>query len=730
MRRSLFLHAAVLVAIAGAASAAQPAQPAVQPASPAAAPATPAASATPASPTSATSATSALGAAVTAGLESELVTRFGEAQRERARRGIAQVAALWRNEDGDAEAFSQFVRTQFAGEQTQIDALFARFQHNLEMIIGHNQEIRRELNMPSDLDVGPIAPYDEIFAAWDSGAHVLEDLFRNKLAFVALLNFPLTTLDERARLGDRWPPRRWAETLLAERFRRRLPAEANEAVAQAYAESDRYIAGYNIWMHHLVDARGNRLFEPGKRLLSHWNLRDELKANYADRRNGLAKQRTIQRVMQRIVAQEIPAAAIDNPAVDWNPFTNVVTRSAVNDVPAGTPPPAAVARTGSGPVSSEREPDLRYARWIANFRAQQVVDRYSPDRPTHIARVFEGERQLTEARVQAMLEQVLGSPQVKQVGALIQKRLGRKLEPFDIWYNGFRASSGQSEAELDAITAARYPDAAAFQRDIPAILRKLGFPADRADHVAKHIVVDAARGSGHAMGAGMRGVPTRLRTRIERGGMNYKGYNIAIHEMCHNVEQTFSMNDVPFYTLTGVPNTAFTEALAFTCQARDLELLDLAKPDAQQQALNALNTFWGTYEIGGVALVDMQVWRWLYDNPNATPAQLREATLSIAREVWNKWYAPVFGMRDITLLAIYSHMINNFLYLPDYPIGHMIAFQVEAQMEKTGDFGKEFERVARIGAVSPDIWMTAATGKPVGPEALLEAVTKALTEVR
>jgi len=655
-------------------------------------------------------------------LETELVGRFGESQRNRIHQGITQVAGLWRKDDGDTAAFSAFVRENFVAEPAALDALFNRYQYNLEMIYGHSQEIRRELNTPSDLDLGPIAPYDQVFAAWDPAAHFSDDLFENKLAFIALLNFPLTSLEERTRDGAKWTRRQWAETTLAEQFRQRLPAEANQAVSNAYAGAERYISGYNIWMHHLVDAKGQRLFPAGKRLLSHWNLRDELKANYADGKNGLAKQRSIQRVMERIVAQEIPAVVIDNPGVDWNPFTNAVTRSSVNDVPAGVTARAAPA----GPVDSSREPDTRYATWLADFHAEQVVDRYSPSQPTYIQRSFENGRQLSEQRVQAMLEQLLGSPQVKQVAQLIQKRLGRKLEPFDIWYAGFRAGSGQDEAQLDAMVAKKYPDAAAFQRDLPNILRALGFAPDRADHVAKLIAVDPARGSGHAMGAQMRGEPAHLRTRVERGGMNYKGYNIAIHEMCHNVEQTFSLNDIDYYTLHGVPNTAFTEALAFTCQNRDLELLGLGKSDAKARAMEALNTFWGAYEIGGVALVDMQAWRWLYAHPDATPAQFREAVMAAARDVWNKWFAPVFGVRDVTLLAIYSHMINSFLYLPDYPIGHMIAFQVEAQMEKTGNFGAEFERVARLGSIAPDLWMVQATGKPVGPEALIEAATAAL----
>jgi hypothetical protein len=178
-----------------------------------------------------------------------------------------------------------------------------------------------------------------------------------------------------------------------------------------------------------------------------------------------------------------------------------------------------------------------------------------------------------------------------------------------------------------------------------------------------------------------------------------------------------------------VPNTAFTEALAFVFQARDLELLGLAKPDAQARALKTLNDFWGTYEIAGVALVDMGVWHWMYEHPSASPAELREATLAVARDVWNRFYAPVFGKRDVLLLAIYSHMIDAFLYLPDYPIGHMIAFQIERQMEKAGKVGPEFERMTILGNVAPDVWMQNATGAPVGPEALLAETERALTEV-
>ena len=149
-------------------------------------------------------------------------------------------------------------------------------------------------------------------------------------------------------------------------------------------------------------------------------------------------------------------------------------------------------------------------------------------------------------------------------------------------------------------------------------------------------------------------------------------------------------------------------------------------PDAKSQAEKTLNDFWGTYEISGVALVDMAVWHWMYDHPQATPKELNDATVQISKDIWNQYYAPVFHKKDVVLLGVYSHMIDSFLYLPDYPIGHLIAFQIEEQMKKAGSIGPEFERMAKMGDVTPDLWMEHATGKPVGPEALLEATQRAL----
>ncbi|MBL9099782.1 MAG: hypothetical protein JNL82_02430 [Myxococcales bacterium] len=651
----------------------------------------------------------------TEGLKSELIKRHGEAQRARVIRGIDQVAQLWRAEDGDMAAF---VREHFMADPQQLDALFGRLEQVFEQVDGHLHEAGREARRATDVDLGPLLPVDPLLAQFDPTAHLTEDLFKAKPGFVVLLNFPLTTLAERDEQGPTYTRRQWADARLAGRFARRVPSEVRQAVTRAGAEADLYISQYNLWMHHLVDASGERLFPSGLRLISHWNLRDEIKAQYGDP-DGLRRQRQIVKVMERIVRQEIPAAVIDNPRLDWDPETNAVTAAPPASIEADAPE-RPVALDGS------REDDVRYRKLLATFKAARAEDPYVPVAPTAIARAFELGRELPESRVKALLESVLTSKLVPRVAGVIETRLARKLEPADLWYAGFKSGSAPPEKDLDARTRARYPTPEAFAADMPRILKDLGFSADRAKWLAERIEVDPSRGAGHALQSLHRGDHPRLRTRVGAGGMDYKGYNIAVHELGHNVEQVFSLYSVDHTLLAGVPNNAFTEALAFVFQARDLELLGLARPDAASERERVLNDFWQTWEIAGVALVDVAVWHWMYDHPQATPAELREATVRIAGEIWDRYYAPVLGGQGSPLLGIYSHMISYPLYLADYPIGHLIAFQIEEHLHKAGELGAEFERMASFGAVTPDVWMTHATGAPISSEPLLRATEAAL----
>ena len=644
---------------------------------------------------------------------SRLLARHGEAHAARIQTGVAQVAARWWAGDGDDAAFVAFCEESFIADPAELSASFARLQAVLEQIDGHLHEVRRELLTPLDLDTGPLSRVDRLLGDVNLGAHVDEDLFATKVAFFALLNFPVHTLGQRLELGPGWDRETWARSRLMDRLAMRVPAAVSQAIGRTLTAADQYIAGYNIALDRLVSGDGERLFPEGLRLISHWGLRDELKSHYGEP-GGLAKQRAIQRVMERIVRQEIPREVIDNPALEWRPDSNDVRPLGVGAAPFAAAP---------------READVRYATMIDVFRALRAADPYCPTAPSAIARSFEIDRQIPEAQARALLESVLDSAEVRDTAALIARRLGRPLEPFDIWYSGFKVAGRPAETELDRVVASRFPTPAAFQARLPEVLHSLGFTRERSAWLAERIVVDAARGAGHAMGAVRREDKAHLRTRVPGTGMDYKGYNIAMHELGHNVEQVLSLNAIDHWSLAGVPANAFTEAFAMVCQQRDLELLGIASGGGADAGEEALSELWATNEIAGVALVDMAVWHWLYDHPDASPAELREATLAAARDVWKRHYARAFGVADSDILAIYSHMISYPLYLTDYPLGHIIAFQIAARL-RAREFGAEFERMARQGRLTPDAWMRGAVGGPISTAPLLAAARAALATAR
>jgi len=656
----------------------------------------------------------------------DLVTTHGESHRDRIEKGVSQVAQFWREEDGSEEECTDFCKEYFIADPDMLQETADRYEAMFESIYGHLVEMRRDLRWNVDVETGTLLPVDYLFGEYSPGAHVNEDMFTTKIAFVCLLNFPLYTLEERLQRGPGWTREQWAQARLAEIFSARVPSEVSQKLTQAYVAADNYISEYNIFMHHLLTPDGERPFPHGLRLISHWNLRDELKAQYANP-EGLPKQEMIYQVMQKIIRQEIPGAVINNPAVDWKLSTNEVTVSPIvnGDIPETWTEQGAPGTA----VDSSREPDTRYARLLGTFKAEQGADPYYPTAPTKMDRRFQRNREIPEDEVEALFDAVLSSEALANTAKLIERRLGRKLRPFDIWYNGSKARGAYNEEELDRLVSEEYRTVEAFQADMPNLLRKLGFSPETARYLSTKIDIDPSRGVGHAMAPGRRIDKAHLRTRVPDTGMNYKGYNIAVHELGHNVEQVFSLDRVDHTLLRGVPNTAFTEGFAFVFQARDLDLLGLTKEDPRTEHLKALDNIWSTAEIASVALVDMKVWHWMYDHPDATPAELREAVIGIAKDVWNKYYAPIFGQKDVDVLAIYSHMIDAGLYLPDYPLGHIIAFQIEQYMKKR-DLAAEMERMCCLGSITPDLWMKLAVGQPISPEPMLRAAEEALKVVR
>ena len=250
---------------------------------------------------------------------SKLVARHGERHAAAVRRGVRQVAERWWDSDGDEAAFESFCLEQYVADDVERAKCFARLEEALEQVDGHLHEVRRELRRPVDLDLGPVSRVDFLLQDLDLWAHVDEELYRAKVAFLALLNFPVHTLDERLAQVPAWSREAWARSRMMDRFIERVPAPVLQGIAHAIQAADYYIAEYNIRMDRLRASDGTGPFPSGLRLISHWGLRDELKSRYDEGADGLQKQRMIYQVMRRIVRQEIPGSVRDNPDVRWCP---------------------------------------------------------------------------------------------------------------------------------------------------------------------------------------------------------------------------------------------------------------------------------------------------------------------------------------------------------------------------------------------------------------------------
>ena len=253
-------------------------------------------------------------AATSESVQQALVARTARPSAAASPPGLAQVADYWRAEDGDAADFAAFVATYFAPAGPQLDALFARLETNLESLDGHLLEIGRDWRSQSELDLGPAYPFDELMAGYAPGGALPG---RQLPEQAGLRRAPQLPADhargapERGRDLDAPAVGRGAA---GGPLRQAHPRRGEPGLSRRRsAEAEPYIAGYNIWMHHLLDAKGQRPFAAGKRLLSHWNLRDELKAHYARGAAGPRRAAHHARVMERIVDQTIPAVRHRQP---------------------------------------------------------------------------------------------------------------------------------------------------------------------------------------------------------------------------------------------------------------------------------------------------------------------------------------------------------------------------------------------------------------------------------
>jgi hypothetical protein len=74
-------------------------------------------------------------------------------------------------------------------------------------------------------------------------------------------------------------------------------------------------------------------------------------------------------------------------------------------------------------------------------------------------------------------------------------------------------------------------------------------------------------------------------------------------------------------------------------------------------------------------------------------------------------------------------MVGYALYLPAYPIGNIVQYQISehlAQCTTKEEWAQEYTRIYQQGRLTPDAWMRGAVGAPMSVEPILRAVKENL----
>lgn len=638
-------------------------------------------------------------------VKKQLIESYGNSESDRITKGVDHLSNLWMASDGKAEDFKDFCLKQYVPSGDKLDQLLTIVEEQFEVINGHSREISVYLDYPLVTHQRPITEIDRLFSK--SKPHI--DFYKSRLAFAIALNFPYYSPEEKERMGATWSRKEWAKVRIGDKFSFRPDPEKLADHLPEPEDLVDYTKLYILSMDQILSPEMELLFPEGTRLNCHNSLRDEIKALYT-RENPLTRQRMISQIVMHIIYQTIPECMIGETEFYWKPDSDEVFK-----------------KESGGYVKTEyeREPDRRYKNLHYRMKSKMNQDAQYPEGSTYISRTFEN-RQLTEERIVELLESIVGAPEKIQIGEILKERLGRDLEPFDMWYPGFQSQSNHDMNELDRIIRDKYPSPLAFQNDIPNILRRIGFDEKTADFLGEHVIVDPVPSGGHANAPQMHGTKAHLRTRFEPYGLNYKDFRIGMHEIGHTIEQNVAMYYTDYYSLKGIPSSPYTECMADLIAYRDMVGLGVSSEYSQEEIeLNALASFWYVFEHGAIALHEIRVWHWFYDHPDATVDELKKATINLAKEVWNEFFAEIYGVNDIPILSIYNHFINGSLYLHSYALGNIVLMQVEEFFEGR-DFPKEMVRLCAIGRLTPDLWMKEATGNPLSSEPMLSAIRSAI----
>jgi hypothetical protein len=535
----------------------------------------------------------------------------------------------------------------------------------------------------------------------DPNAHVLEDFYRSKLAHVILLNFPVLPLDEKRKLTNTAACRaRLAASRLAELCQYRIPFEVRALESSAVSQTFQYLGHLMFDLDRLVTDEGRPWADNPTRVDCHWGLRDQIVLHYQNP-SGLSKQILLAKMWERAILEEVPSAYYDDATMHWDPVVNRVFKGDSDQSQYAT-----AFFTG------------HYARLRGLFEVKKAEDAYSPEMPNYIARSCNQQREISESSTRELLINFLTNPLLPRCAEYLKKRLKRPLQAFDIVYNQFGLTENISVGQYNDIVAQRFPTLSHFKAAIPDLLIKLGFDAQLSRDIASKINVVACRTGGFASFPKMRGGEYILATSMEREQMNYMSFATAMHELGHCVERYLSSESIDHYILGEVPSSAFTEAFAFLFDSKSLKLLGVEEAGEEKRKGKILNLFWTAFLNSGLALVELDCWQWMYNHSECTEAELKSAVIHISRTIWNQYFSPFLGEMDSVILAGYSPMLINPLYMPEYALAIFIQTHIDHYLEGKV-LGVEMPKMCRVGKVTPDEWMMAAVGQPVSSQVLL-----------
>jgi hypothetical protein len=635
-----------------------------------------------------------------------LINRHGQSEAERIRAAVARVARRWTAEDGSGEDFQAFCRQFYVADPADRARLLARLETVLTTTHGHLYEISRTAGQWTEFAGDQLPGIDELLAAFDPAPDLARQLYVQRLAFLLLLNFAPPTLETMQREGRDWSTDQWVAARLTRALPPRIPGDVQSAVRRTHLAAKNWIYSLHPYVGAMVDASGRSLYEPGTTLLPHWKVRDEAIQAYGTP-DALRRQRALMWCMRRFIDGSLPKVLLErDPDGAWDPQANTI---------------------GGKPVQ-ETIGLVRYEHWLELFRAEQRLDPFYPEHPTALARAWELDREIPPRRAEQILVDLLSSPVRARLYAFLRDRLGRPLEPHDVYFSTpFKRAPAE---ELDAAVAKRFKGIDDFGRQLPMILRAAGFSDADAEWLASRIRVERSRDAGHSTPPGLPEYGPWLTTSLQRGRFNFAAYGTAMHELGHAVEQSVSVGRAARPALKGVPGSCAVESVANVfCDTRfKLVGVKLSTEDIEPLDQMTIESMLASCQMAAPSLLELRVWWWLYDRPDATAEQLRDAVLETAADIWSEFFEPYFGPDPYYLPAAYQHMIGYPLYLANYVLSDIALQQMRAYV-RDKDVAAELMRWYLIGRLTPDLWMERAVGAPLSAEPLLRDADRVLAQL-